>query len=1437
MNKLVKIITFLKLIPQEEMYHLNNIKVLDFKQIDNKYTFSIFLEKALEPNIFSRIKNMTLDEVSIKLSVISVKDLLIEDIYKYLYYVYEQNSELKYFKHVLDTERVTFDGITNILLFKYRSEAEKNEINLVVKQIIKTIKEAFGLPLIEFEMIFDDEIQKIQQAKEELIKQNIQKAIESHKNKEIPKETVVKETKIDASKIIPLNNVLEGMYNINVTGEIFDIEKVDNAKLTIYKVMINDYESTLLLTYRYFKESTISSNIKKIKETVFTDLKVGDWVCATVDIKNDKYDIEACGYIKKITTTHKPSKYIRKDDASEKRIELTNHSKMSSFDGVSEISDMMKFCKETHTHTLALTDRFNVQSFPEFQKATDKNKIKPIYGFEACISPVAKCAININEDLNLRDMTYIVFDLETTGLYPNYDDIIEFGAVKYKNGQKISSEQFFAKPDKPISEFITSLTNISNDDVKDAMDQRACIMKIMEYIGDSVIIAHNALNFDYNFINAKCERYLSQAVNNVVIDTLHIARGLYPQWKSHKLGKLCHNLGVNYAVDSAHRADYDAEVLNGCWLKLISIFEEQNILTLNDLNIKIRSPRLNATFQNDFNFIYARNSEGLKTINKLVSAAHTETFFGVPKVDEIFMESNRENLIIAPHPVEGEIFRLALYGTTEQLKSAILKYDYIFVCPCSNYLHLTHNNDISESDLIDAIKKMIKYSLSCHKKIVAVSNAYYINPWDKKYQNVYLHAKAINNRSHRYYRYKMLPDQHIRTTSEMIKEFRFLQDDNLIKEIVVTNSIDFAKEISDDIRPIKDGLFAPKMDNVDTLLKDEVYKNAKLRYGDNIPTFVTDRIEFELNSIITHNFAVVYWISHLLVKKSYNDGYPVGSRGSVGSSIIATMLKITDVNPLLPHYICDKCKLCKIEKDADDGFDLIPIPCTDCDGTMYGEGHNIPFETFLGFKGDKTPDIDLNFSGEYQWIAHNFIKEIFGKDHAFRAGTISTIAEKTCYSIVKSYFDEINNFDSRISDISLYVKKCQNVKRTTGQHPGGILVVPSEYSIYDFTPYNFPADDLKSEWFTTHYAFEYLHDNLLKFDILGHDNPTILKRLKDLTGIDESQVPNYDPAVMKMFNDISPLKLAEESYLPEKTGAISIPEFGTKFVREMLVDTKPQTFSDLIRISGLSHGTNVYLGNAKDLIKKQNLKLKDVIACRDDIMIYLINQGIEHSTAFGIMEDVRKGKKLRPEQIEVMQANKIPNWYIESCDKIEYIFPKAHATAYVMHAWKFAWYKLYYPLQYYSTFFSVKADVFDIPTIAMGKLAIKTQMDKIRALLANRETANQVKKKEQDLLVIYEVCLEMIGRGYNLLKPDIYLSDSANFVVHNNTIIAPFSCIEGIGVDAAKTIIEAREERRFTSLDDFANRTKINKTSIAKLKELGVFDTLPASDQISLFEI
>lgn len=1435
MNKLMKAFEILGILTPNEKEILKNLEIIDQKIKDNKFSFTLHLLKPLPVALYKKIKFVKYDDIEIATKIIAVKKINNIDVKEYLLMLAEQFPELKMFQKHVKLEHFSFKQDINTIYFNCAVESEIIEINKILKNIIDLLKDAFGLPILEFVIQENIEFKERISSKQELMNKELQQKIKNQvENKNI--QTNQTKTIIDNKNLIKLENLIDGMINANIIGQIFNIEIKDTAKVKTYKFFINDYYSTFVIKYVIFKESVYTNpNQKKLTNEVLNDFKINDWILATVDIKSDKFEQEVFGAIKKIVLTKCPTNLIRNDDEQEKRVELTAHSKMSSFDGIIEVDELAKKMKQYGYGCLPITDRYNIQAFPEIQKLAKKYNLKPIYGCEINILPTPNCVIN-SKPIPLNNMSYIVFDLETTGLNPIYSDIIEFGAIKYVDGIQTDTIQFFIKPTKSISDFTTQLTGITNDHVKDAISQAEGIAKILEFIGDTTLIAHNAIFFDFRFLVCKSEIYLNRTLCNTVIDTLHIARGLFPSLKSHTLEKVCRELKIEYKSGDAHRADYDASVLNQCWNILLSLMVDLKIKNLDETNVKIDSKKLRAMYQSDFAYVYPKNANGLKKLNEIISMSHTKYFYNNPKIPWDFLDHNRENLIIASNPVEGEVIRMALTGNANELKIAIAKYDYIFIAPVDNFLPLINSGELTEKNVQDAILRIVKFALEQNKKIIAVSDAYYINPWDKKFQNVYLYAKAINGRQHRYYRYKILPNQHIRITQEMHEAFNFLDNEKLIKEIIIQNSHEFTNNISSDIFPIKDRLYAPKMDNVDHLLTEHVYKTAHNKYGDTLPIEIKNRIERELNSIITHQFSVVYWVSHLLVKKSNEDGYPVGSRGSVGSSLVATMLNITDVNPMPPHYLCEKCKHCIFDNSVDDGYDLIPSNCPNCDGMMHGDGHDIPFETFLGFEGDKTPDIDLNFSGDYQSKAHDFIKDMFGADYAFRAGTISTIAEKTCYSIVKSYFDEINQLDLKPSELSLYVKKALNVKRTTGQHPGGILVVPKEYSIYDFSPFNFPADDTTSEWHTTHYAFEYLHDNLLKFDILGHDNPTILKKLKDLTGIDERNVPNHDNKVLKLFTSIEPLDLDDECLLDEKNGAISIPEFGTKFVREMLADTKPQSFADLVRISGLSHGTNVYVGNAKSLIKTNGIKLSDVIGCRDDIMIYLINKGLNNSMAFNIMEDVRKGKKLKPEYIDIMKAKNVPNWYIDSCNKIEYMFPKAHATAYVMHAWKFAWYKIYHPLPYYATFFTTKTDSFEVDTVAKGKHAIKTRLDEIKTLLNNKATASQVKKKEIDLITIFEVCLEMYSRGFKMLKPDIFLSDATEFIIYNNSILPPFNCIDGIGDDVARTILEARNIKPFISLYDVIERTRLNKTSIIKLQDLGVFDSLPKNDQIGLFE-
>ena len=1433
MNKFVKIIKTLNLIKEQDIKILNATSILNFAINENIYNFTISIKEPIPINLLNKITEIKHDGILIISSFVLDHEITIIDIISLLKIMFINSDDYNNFKKIINEDKINFEN--NIITFTYFLEEEINYLNKNKLEIIKVFKKMFNYELKD--ILFDKDnsieekirISKIE--KSELLKKEIEEQI---KKKDKIKEIARKETELKGV-ITNLDSLTESQNNLTIMSKVFLKSVKDSQKVISIKLYIEDSNETFLIKYNIFKES-LYENKSAIPLSFFDDINDGDWIKAVIDVKFDKFETEIYGLIKKIVKVETPKSLLREEDENEQRVELSVHTKMSAFDGISSVEDIFKHAKLFNNKSIGLTDRFNIQSFPEIQKVAKKYDIKPLYGFEIdIVSSDAKTVLNKREDKELKDATYIVYDLETTGLYPEFEDIIEFGGIKICNGIIIDKINFFIKPDKKISEKISEITSITNKDVENAINQLEGINKILDWIKDDILIAHNGNSFDFNFIIKKALKYNLPLPKNTCIDTLNIARGLYPSFKSHTLGKIATKIKVEYDASDAHRADYDAIVLSNVWTYFIKELEKINITTINQLD-NIDQTLIRYRAQSNMVYIYAKDQDSLKWINELVSISSTTGFFKKPTLSFSDVDRFRKNIIIANSPIDGELFRKAIFESEDNLKQAISYYDYIFVSPPSTYIQETSNENLTVEQVENIIKKIIELSLKQNKKVIAVSNSYYINPEDKKYQYVYLHAKGLGGARHRYYRNKELPTTFIRNTKEMINEFKFLEDDELIKEIVIKNSNYFSDQISNDIKPIKDKLYTPSWPNVDKLLKEEVFINVKKRYGDKLSKIISDRLELELNAIINNRFSVIYWISHLLVKKSVDDGYVVGSRGSVGSSFVATMLKITDVNPLSPHYICDNCKYIEFNDIVDNGYDLKVTNCPECTNEMAGEGHNIPFETFLGFKCDKVPDIDLNFSGLYQAKAHNFIKEMFGEKHSFRAGTISTIAEKTAYGHVKSYFEEINSLSNKDSKILLYAKKCQDTKKTTGQHPGGILVIPKEYSIFDFTPYNFPADDVTQDWFTTHYAFEYLHDNLLKFDILGHDNPTILKHLKDLTGIDEKDIPNNDENVIKLFTSTEPLKILDRTCLNEESGVISLPEFGTPFVRQMLKQTKPESFSDLIRISGLSHGTDVYVGNAKSLIANQKLKLKDVIACRDDIMTYLISMGVDNLTSFKIMEDVRKGKKVKKEYEKIMLQNKVPQWYIDSCNKIKYMFPKAHATAYVQHAWKFAWYKIYYPLEYYATYFSTKIDTFDIETIVGGKNIILNKMNEIKSMLDNRETKNLVKKKEMDLLIIFEVVLEMISRGYEILAPDIFTSEANDFIIKDNAIICPFTVIDGLGDTVAETIIVSRNEKCFESIIDLKERTKINVNAFNILKKIGSLKNLPEDSQLKLFD-
>ena len=1331
------------------------------------------------------------------------------------------DNSLLVVRYFTDTEKSHWIAIESELINYY-----KNHLHVQLDAIKYERDEGYENAIKINKQKQDAEIRKLEQ---EMI---AQKQTQSQNNSFSNKQNNYYNRYESNLKDQPINiaDLLIDDQNAIIEGEIFNIKKdvLRNGTL-LYTFGITDYTNSI--NVKQYAKAESSSDLDEIK--------IGDWLKMKINLEISYYDSrpQLNGRLRQWVKT-KPKIEKRIDTFENKRIEFAVHSKMTAFDGLINPKDLINKLKEFNHNRFAITDRYNVQMYPEIMKSTKGLDIKPIYGVELEKLPNEIPAVLNPIDLPLSGQRYIVFDLETTGLYAQFDDIIEFGAVVYEKGSVVDRKQFFIKPTRPINSKIEQLTGISAKDVENAVDQKTGLQQIVDFIKDDILVAHNGINFDFSFINTKLEQYGMPLINNCLIDTMVISRSINPEYKSNTLEFICKKNKIEYDRVSAHRADYDAEVLTDVWKVFIDRLENDGCDSITKLNSLIQNKSLREKSRGNFVLAYAKNQPGIRDIYELVSLSHSDQFFDRPTLRETDLWTFRQNVLVANSPIESDVLNAAISKTDAELKEAIELYDFITVTPPSGMYHEIKVGNISEEDMQTAIERIIKFANDLGKKVIAVSNSYYLDPIEKQYHEVYVHIPVLNRRRHRFYKFDTGPHAHLRTTNEMLEEFSFLKNEKLAYEIVVDNTHEIANLIDLDIEPLKKKLYPPHIEGVNDKVTNTVYENAHKTYGPKLPEIVQKQIDKELNSIIGNGYAVVYWISHLLVEKSISDGYVVGSRGSVGSSLVATFLNITDVNALPPHYLCRNCQYSNfdVDKNVEDGYDLPYINCPNCGMVMGGEGHQIPFETFLGFNGDKVPDIDLNFSGVYQPKAHNFIKEMFGADKAFRAGTISTVAEKTSFGNVKAYFEEIQK-EVPNAEVERYAIKCQDVKRTTGQHPGGIVVVPSDMSIYDFTPFNYPADDTTQDWYTTHFAFEYIHDNLLKFDILGHDNPTALRMLKDLTGVDEKDIPNHDEKTMSLFNSLDALNITSDMLLGETTGAISLPEFGTKFVREMLRDTNPQTFADLIRISGLSHGTDVWLGNAKELIK-QGHTLKDVIGCRDDIMVYLIHHGIEPLLSFQVMEDVRKGKKIKPEAQEVLRQNNIPEWYIDSCNKIKYMFPKAHATAYVMHAWKFAWYKLNYPLEYYATYFSIRPAVFNIKVICAGYEAIKTEYERVNNALNNPKLKGTISNKDKDLLPIYECALEMYARGYKFKMIDVEKSDSENFVIdyEDKAIICPFASLDGLGDQVAQSIIEARTEESFKSREDFIKRTKVTKQHIDSLTNLGVLDTLSESNQISLFD-
>ena len=1127
-------------------------------------------------------------------------------------------------------------------------------------------------------------------------------------------------------------------------------------------------------------------------------------------------------------------KEIRQDNAEVKRVELHMHTKMSQMDAVTSAEDLIKRAIKWGMKSIAITDHGVVQAFPEaYHLVGDDNPdIKIIYGVEAYLAPDNTKSIYNGKGQDI-DATYCVLDLETTGFSATNDRITEIGIMKVKNKEVIDEFSCFVNPERHIPERVTEVTNITDEMVKDAETIEQVFPKMLEFLGDqeeTVIVAHNA-NFDVGFLKQNAKR-LGYDFDYSYLDTLSLAKDLFPDYKKYKLGKIAENLGIK--VEVAHRALDDVDTTVKVFNVMIDMLKEKGAKKLEDIDEVAADPAAKAEEYKKLKtyhaIILAKNYVGLKNLYKLVSFSHLDYFYRKPRILKSLYKKYSEGLILGSACEAGELYQAIEQGRPdEEVEEIAQDYDYLEIQPIGNNQFLIRNGIMrDEEDLRDINRKIVALGEKLNKPVVATCDVHFMDPQDEIYRRILEAGQKYDDADNQ-------APLYLRTTEEMLKEFEYLGEEKAY-EVVVTNTNKIS-DMCEQISPISPEKCPPHIPGCEEDIKNIAYQKAHELYGDPLPKIVQERLDKELDSIISNGYSVMYIIAQKLVWKSNEDGYIVGSRGSVGSSLAAFMTGITEVNSLQPHYRCPNCKYSEFEDyGVGNGFDLPDKDCPKCGHKLTKDGMDIPFETFLGFNGDKEPDIDLNFSGEYQAKAHKYTEVIFGKGTTFKAGTVGTVADKTAYGYVRGYFED-RGIPMNRAEMQRLSVGCTGIKRTTGQHPGGIIVVPKGREIYEFTPVQHPADDPNSDIITTHFDYHSIDGNLLKLDILGHDDPTVIRMLQDLTGIAPTDVPLDDKETMSIFNSTEALGVTPEQ-IHSEVGTYGIPEYGTKFARGMLLDTKPTTFDELIRLSGLSHGTDVWLGNAQTLIEQGVVTLQEAICCRDDIMIYLIKKGLPPDKSFKIMEAVRKGKvakgkepKWKDEYIPLMKEHDVPDWYIKSCEKIKYMFPKAHAAAYVTNAFRIAWFKVHIPLAYYAAYYSIRAKAFDAQYMIFGKEKVKNKMKEIEMKNQKKEAT----KAELDMYDDLEIVLEMYERGFEFLPVDIYESEASKFKIQDNKLRPPLNSIPGFGTVAAQGIVNARKDGKFMSIDDLKIRAKIGASGAELLKQFGCLEGMSQSNQLSLF--
>ena len=1218
---------------------------------------------------------------------------------------------------------------------------------------------------------------------------------------------------------MPIEQIAGEIGEVVIRGKILSLEtrEIRNEK-TIIIFSVTDFTDTIMVKM-FAKNEFVSDITAEVKKGAFLKIKG----VTTIDRFDGELTIGSVVGIKKI-----PDFTVsRMDNSPQKRVELHCHTKMSDMDGVSEVKDIIARAKKWGHPALAVTDHGDVQAFPDANHAVSaEDDFKVIYGVEAYLVDDLKNIVSNARGQSLSD-TYVVFDLETTGFSPLNDRIIEIGAVKVEDGKITERFSTFVNPEVPIPFKIEELTHIRDDMVLDAPKIEEILPEFMAFCEGAVMVAHNA-DFDMSFLGKNCERQ-GISCRHTVVDTVALARVLLPQLSKFRLNNVAKALKVS--LENHHRAVDDAACTAEIFVKFLAMMRERGIEELQQVNEMGKDSVENIRKMHSYHaIILATNDTGRINLYRLVSDSHLKYFYRRPKIPKSEFLKYREGLLIGSACEAGELYQAILHdGTEEEIARLVRFYDYLEIQPLGNNAFMLKPDKAmvsSEEELKDINRRIVKLGEEFHKLVVATCDVHFLDPEDEVYRRIIMAGKGFVDAD----------DQgplFLRTTEEMLAEFAYLGDEKA-EEIVITNTNKIA-DMCEKIAPVRPDKCPPVIENSDQMLRDICYNRAHEIYGDNLPEIVQERLERELNSIISNGYAVMYIIAQKLVWKSNEDGYLVGSRGSVGSSFVATMSGITEVNPLSPHYYCKHCHYSEFDSEevrayaGRAGCDMPDKDCPQCGEPLEKEGFDIPFETFLGFKGNKEPDIDLNFSGEYQSKAHAYCEVIFGYGQTFRAGTIGTLADKTAFGYIKNYYEE-RGVRKRNCEIDRIVQGCVGIRRTTGQHPGGIIVLPVGEEIHSFTPIQHPANDMSTDIVTTHFDYHSIDHNLLKLDILGHDDPTMIRMLEDLTGIDAKKIRLDDPDVMSLFQSTKALGIEPEDIGGCQLGSLGIPEFGTEFVIQMLIDTNPQSFSDLVRISGLSHGTDVWLGNAQTLIQEKKATISTAICTRDDIMTYLIGMGMESELSFTIMESVRKGKGLKPEWEEAMIAHQVPDWYIWSCKKIKYMFPKAHAAAYVMMAWRIAYCKVFYPLAYYAAFFSIRATSFNYELMCQGK-------EKLNYSLADYERRKDtLTKKEQDTIKDMKIVQEMYARGFEFMPMDLFKAQAHAFQIIDGKLMPSLDTVEGLGDKAADAVVEAAKDGPFLSKDDFRQRTKVSKTVIDLMDDLGILGNLPESNQLSLFD-